>query len=128
MLGDEDGDPALRALALTLPDERTLGQIQVQRGQVIDPVAIHRARQHWSQMITAHLYDELRSQYESLADGPYVYNQIASGRRALKNVCLKYIVSGPDGVALAATQYQQADNMTDRHSAIRPLPTSLTRT
>ena len=122
VLNDAAGDPALRALALSLPDERTLAQVQVQRGQTITPDAIHQARQWWQQQIANALQADFLQQYEALQDGPYQFDQVANGRRSLKNVCLHYLCMVSDVAAQhlsrAKAQYDAADNMTDRQAAL----------
>lgn len=54
-------------------------------------------------------------------DGRYHIDSI--GRRALKNLCLDYLLSlkTPDVIALSKSQWKQAQNMTDRMGALQPL-------
>jgi aminopeptidase N len=59
-----------------------------------------------------------------LADrGPYSIDAVAIGRRALRNACLAYLAAAdPDaGAALAAAQFQAAENLTDVLSALAVL-------
>ena len=55
-------------------------------------------------------------------DGPYSPDAASAGRRALKNACLDMLAAaGASAIALAARQYQQATNMTDRMAALTTL-------
>ena len=55
--------------------------------------------------------------------GPYRPDAASAGRRALRNTCLDLLVAtrSRDAIALAAQQYQAADNMTDRMAALSTL-------
>jgi len=65
----------------------------------------------------------LRETYRRLQDeGPYSPDAASAGRRALKNVCLDLLAAaGVSAIALAARQYHQATNMTDRIAALSTL-------
>ena len=54
---------------------------------------------------------------------PYSPDAASAGRRALKNVCLDLLAATQEShaIALAAQQYQAADNMTDRMAALATL-------
>ncbi len=55
-------------------------------------------------------------------DGPYSPDAASAGRRALKNVCLDLLAAaGASAIAVAARQYHQATNMTDRMAALATL-------
>ena len=65
-----------------------------------------------------------QDRYRSLADtGPYRPDSAGAGRRALRNTCLELMVAArtPGAIALAAQQYRDADNMTDRVAALTAL-------
>jgi aminopeptidase N len=55
--------------------------------------------------------------------GPYSPDAKSAGRRALRNVCLDLLAAGGrrDAIAYAKTQYDKADNMTDRIAALATL-------
>jgi aminopeptidase N len=57
------------------------------------------------------------------ATGPYSPDAASAGRRALRNLALDLLAAGDPaaGVARAATQYRDADNMTDRIAALAVL-------
>src|SRR5210317_198934 len=87
-LTDGQADPALLALALTLPAEPELAEAMV----VADPVAIHAARQ----MVRKAVAEELAKDFERVMavmqdQGLYSPDSDAIGRRSLKNLCLAYL-------------------------------------
>ena len=57
------------------------------------------------------------------SSGPYQPDAQSAGRRALKNICLDLlaITGRDDAIARALSQYQNADNMTDRMAALETL-------
>ena len=65
----------------------------------------------------------VREAYRSLADDrPYSPDPTGVGRRALRNICLDLLAAGgASAIALAARQYEQAGNMTDRMAALSTL-------
>ncbi len=116
-LCDEQSDPALLALALTLPTETYLGE----QTSVIDPGAIHEARETLRRQLAERLQDELLTVYRRCRDvGPYQLSSAAIGRRSLKNLCLAYLMSLDDaaGLSLCLEQFETADNMTDVLAAL----------
>ena len=58
-----------------------------------------------------------------ITPGPYRPDAASAGRRSLKNVCLDLLAATEDreAIALAFSQYQGADNMTDRMAALETL-------
>ena len=120
VLRDETLDPAFRAQALTLPAESYLGEQMAE----IDPAAIHAARQYLRQRLAASLHTEWLAAYHNhRVPGPYRPDAASAGERALKNLALSYLMELSDaGVAQTArTQYDEADNMTDRFAALTAL-------
>ncbi len=120
VLTDARADPALRALALSLPSESYLGEQMA----TVDVDGIHAARTHLRQSLAQHLRSELQTTYEEHQDhGPYRLDGAAIGRRSLKNRCLDYLVAtaDADGYALAERQYREAHNMTDQLAALQAL-------
>lgn len=123
VLQDETLDPAFRAQALTLPAETYLGEQMAET----DPAAIHAARQYFRQRLAAAMHSEWLSAYHGLqTPGEYRPDATSAGRRALKNLALGYLMelSETHVVQMAQTQYQQADNMTDRFAALGALVNS----
>jgi len=116
-LNDGDSDPALLALALTLPTETYLGE----QLAVIDPSAIHEAREGLRRLLAERLQDDLLRVYRRCREaGPYRLAADAIGRRSLKNLCLAYLMSRDDASALSLCleQFETADNMTDVLAAL----------
>lgn len=115
-----ESDPALAAEALALPGEAYLADQQ----EIVDPDAIHTVREAARSAIGRALYEALRIAYERLADsGPYRIDGASIGRRALRNVCLAYLVAAgkSDGLRLAKAQFDRGANMTDVLAALAVL-------
>jgi aminopeptidase N len=121
VLKDQDLEPAFVAHAMTLPSE---GDIAREIGRDVDPDAIFAARRELRAEIGGKLADTLVDTYHRMADiGPFSPDAASAGRRALKNACLDLLATAypATGVARAATQYRDADNMTDRIAALATL-------
>ncbi|WP_127475987.1 aminopeptidase N [Sulfurivermis fontis] len=119
-LADTALDPALIAEALTLPAEEYVAEFMA----VVDPQAIHQARQFLRRALAAAHRPALLTAYQRLADaGPYQIDAAAMGRRRLRNVCLGYLVELGDAEArgLAVAQLQADGNMTDVQAALTAL-------
>jgi aminopeptidase N len=121
ILADPALEPAFTAQALSLPAETDIAR---DIGRDVDPDAVFRARTALRGRIGAKLGDVLRALHRRMSDNaPYSPDAAGAGRRALKNACLDLIAAdgGDAGIALAARQYQAADNMTDRMAALATL-------
>ena len=119
-LTDEGLEPALIAQALTLPSESYLAD----RADVIDPDAIHSVRQWLRRELARRLEAELRERHRGCATNePYTFGPESAGRRALKNLCLAYLVElGTAQVrSMCMQQFDNTDNMTDSLAALRCL-------
>ena len=113
----DGADPAFVAEALTLPNEAFLADQMA----VVDPDAIHAARDLTRKAIAAGLQDKLAAQYERLTDtGPYTTDGAAVGRRSLRNTCLAYLSAFGDPT-LAKAQFGAGGNMTDVLAALSVL-------
>ena len=111
---------AFVAETLTLPGESTLAEALA----VVDPDALHAARNSLRLHLAGQLEAELGATYAALAPrGPYQPSAADAGRRALRNVCLGYLLEldSPAVRQLAMRQYQTADNMTDQFGALAAL-------
>ena len=120
LLSDESLDAAFRQEALTLPSETIIAE----RLAVVDPHAIHTARQFLRAAIGDALRAELTAQYHAnLTPGEYSPDAVSAGKRGLKNLCLAYLSAAPDAASqhLAQAQFNQAGNMTDRVAALQSL-------
>ena len=123
VLAESGTDPAFAAEALTLPGETTLAE----QLDVVDPDALHAARNGLRHFLTEQLGAEFRACYESLAPkGIYKPDSQDAGRRALRNLCLGYLCESDSAEtrALAKKQFDTADNMTDQFAALSVLAQS----
>jgi len=117
VLADGDKDPAFAAEALTLPPEVVIAE----QLEEIDPEAVHKARLAMRRFLAERLQAELRRGYETFATpGPYRPDAVSSGRRALRNLCLAFLVELGDETSrhLCLAQLDTADNMTDAMAAL----------
>ncbi len=111
---------AFVAEALTLPGESTLAE----QLDLVDPDALHAARNALRRHLAEQLEGEFSGLYAALTvQEPYAPNSAQAGRRALRNVCLGYLLElESDAVfKLALQQFRQADNMTDQFAALSAL-------
>ncbi|NHZ96634.1 aminopeptidase N [Massilia sp. CCM 8734] len=120
ILADESLDAAFREQALLLPSESMIAD----QMEVVNPQAIHQARQFVRRTVGEALRVELRAQYDAnQTPGAYSPDALSAGRRGLKNLALAYLAStsGEDSIALAQAQFDNASNMTDRVAALAAL-------
>ncbi|MBA3576618.1 MAG: aminopeptidase N [Sphingomonas sp.] len=109
-------DPAFKAEAILAPTESVIGE----RKKVIDPDAIHAARDKLRAAIGSALSSELASAQRPSGFAGDDLSAEAKGARRLRTVALGLLAAAdPDnGAALAKAQFDQADNMTDRQGAL----------
>jgi aminopeptidase N len=113
----QDRDPAFAAEALNLPAESFLAE----QMEVVDPDALHQSRNRLRRELAAALKDALLARYAELhSKGPYSPDAVSAGRRALRNLCLSYLVEIGES-RLAYEQFRAADNMTDAMAALSAL-------
>ena len=121
ILADKTLEPAFVAEVLVPPSEADIAR---EIGRDVDPDAIFRARAGLRALMGLHLNKALTSAYESLADGGhYSPDAVSAGRRTLRNICLDLLAATQEShaIGLAARQYREADNMTDRMAALSTL-------
>lgn len=114
VLQDRDLDPALKALALTLPSEADIAQ---EIGKDVDPDAIHAARQTLRVDIAVRHRAALhRALTEFMPTGAYSPDAQTAGKRSLSNRALHYYAVSDAGDArdIVRERFGSADNMTDR--------------
>ncbi len=117
MLSDAPSDPAYGAEALNLPSEATLAE----QMEVVDPDALHAARNGLRRQLAQALRAELTATYEAMkVAGPYSPDAASAGKRALRNLCLGMLMelNDDEARALCVTQFEHADNMTDAMAAL----------
>ena len=121
LLADAEGDPALIAQMLSLPTEAYLAE----RAGLIDPQAIHAARQGLRTEIALALRDSLlrRGYLANVGGSAYRVEARDIGRRSLKNVSLSYLLLLDDEEArnLAYQQYWAQENMSDVLAALNAM-------
>ncbi len=118
-LMDQALDPAFIAEAVLLPSEAFIGDRMAQ----VDPEAIHAAREALRRDLGRALDTLWRDAYATHVANRYSYNPAAKGARRLRSIALGYIMAtgAEDAAWLAMTQYDEADNMTDRQGALGSL-------
>ncbi|MBX8552704.1 aminopeptidase N [Pseudomonas cichorii] len=126
VLADEQLDQAMVAEMLSLPGEAYLTEIS----EVADVDAIHAAREFARQQIADSLFDALWSRYQanrSLSKTtPYIAEAEHFARRSLQNIALSYLMlsARPQVLEAAIEQFDAADNMTERLTALAVLVNS----
>ncbi len=116
-LAAADTDHAFAAEALALPGEAFVADQMA----TVDVDAIHAVRSFLRAAIGRDLADPLRATYDRLTTtAPYAPDGPAIGRRALRNMCLTYLVVAGD-IPRAAAQFRAANNMTDSLAALADL-------
>ncbi len=123
VIADAAHDPAFAAEALSLP---AAGYIAEQLDEV-DADAILDARLTLRRHLAARFESEWRQLYMShVVAGPYSPDPISAGRRSLRNLALSFLLEleTAELQALALSQLQDADNMTDAMAALSALANS----
>ena len=121
VLADTTLEPAFVAQTLAVPSEADIAR---ELGHDVDPDAIFTARSALRAAIGATLGAPLRDVYRRLSEpAPYSPDAASAGRGSQKNVALDLLAASGSSaaIALAARQYQTADNMTDRMAAMTTL-------
>ena len=120
LLADANQDRAFLAEALILPTESYLAE----QMEVIDPVAIHAARE----FVRATLGERLRKGFLAARQAcapraPYRPDDGLAGCRKLNSLCLSYLMAtgSQEAIELSMAQFKDADNMTDSIGALGSL-------
>ncbi|MFN3943370.1 MAG: aminopeptidase N [Allosphingosinicella sp.] len=121
-LSDASLDPAFVAEAVLPPSEAFVGDQML----VVDPEAIHAAREALRADLGTELETLWRAAYAATAANRFEYSPAAKGARRLRTVALGYLAASgaADAPAIARRQFDQADNMTDRQGALGVLSNS----
>ena len=119
VIADEALDDLMRGELLSMPSQTYI----MEQIEAADPGRIFEEREALKATIGADLKDELHRLYERVEAVPYSQSAEAKGARKLKTLILVYAsASDPQKAAeLAAYQYDNADNMTDRQGALMVL-------
>jgi aminopeptidase N len=116
-LDNPDLDDAFKAQALSIPAETVVSR---NIGRNVDPDAVSEARKALITALVSPVSDTLAAAYAALAtSAPYSPDAKQAGLRSLRNGLLSLLVAGSArGAALAASQFHDATNMTDRYAAM----------
>jgi aminopeptidase N len=116
MLAEAEADPAFVGEACALPTEAFLGDQML----VVDPDAIRRERRALQRAIGETLSNEWRRIHAASATEATDLSPRAKGWRKLRGAALGYILASgaADAPALALAQFEGAQGMTDRQSAL----------
>ncbi|WP_067702903.1 MULTISPECIES: aminopeptidase N [unclassified Erwinia] len=116
VLLEENSDPALMALILSLPGENEIAELF----EIIDPQAISDVRAALVRLLATELADEWLAIYNAHHTLTYRVEHADMAKRALKNVCLGYLAFGDEALAekVVTAQFEQANNMTDSLAAM----------
>ncbi|MFI5026889.1 MAG: aminopeptidase N, partial [Solirubrobacterales bacterium] len=118
---DPQLEPGYRAQFMLLPSENDIARII---GRDVDPLAIHKARDHLRKAIGARHAAALVDIYrEYELKGPYSPQPEAAGKRALRNAALGYLAARgtAEDIARLAAHFAGARNATDEVSALAML-------
>ncbi len=116
-------DTAFQAFALRLPEETYLSSLT----EIIEPDPLHQSRKVVKQALATLFWTDFERLYHALSPaGPARIDAKDAGRRALRNVCLSYLMAleEPQTAGLALEQLTSADNMTDALAALNELARS----
>lgn len=117
LLCDNSLSPAFRAVALALPSERIIGE----ELPLIDPQAVHQARETVRRAIGTRLINSFKAVYDSVqTPGEYSPDAQSAGKRELKNLCHFYLIctSNTSSFIAVIDQFTKANNLTDKLAAL----------
>ena len=117
ILADGSLDPMFKAHALAMPAETYLAD----QMETVDVDAINTAREAMRVAVGERFRDDWLATFRAnRTDAPYSPNARQAGQRALKGAALAYYAApgDADAVALVKSEYDDADNMTDRLTAL----------
>jgi aminopeptidase N len=122
IFADEALDDAMRGELMMLPSETYLFEAMASRDGKADPGAIHREREALKAALGSALAGELSALHER-ASAIGFDDPAGRGARKVKTQALALIAAADPAkaAALAAAQYDAADNMTDRQGALMVL-------
>jgi aminopeptidase N len=117
LLSQQDIDKAMLAHMLTLPSLNFLME-QQSPAQVH---ALYTARSYVKQTLACELHEQFHGVFLKNADsGAFSPKPDAMAQRALKNLCLQYMLESGEQqyLGLATKQFEMANNMTDQSAAL----------
>ncbi|MSR14288.1 MAG: aminopeptidase N [Gammaproteobacteria bacterium] len=120
LLGDAEVDPAFAAEALSLPGASTLAE----QMEVVDPDALLAMRTSLRKALACELRGAFEQGYQHYeVRGLYDPEPVTAGRRALRNLCLGYLMEleEPAIYQRCFSHFTNANNMTDAIAALSAL-------
>ncbi|WP_324262075.1 aminopeptidase N [Altererythrobacter sp. H2] len=119
VLTDKALDDSMRGELITLPGHGYLAEQQL----VADPALIHAEREALKTWLGRELEADLLAIHHRAAAVPFALDRAAKGARKIRTQTLVYLAAGNPALAseLAAAQYHNATNMTDRQGALMVL-------
>ena len=126
----ETDDYSIQAYGLILPSESSMAE----ELDVVDPVALHKARGDVKKAIARKLHSAIRAKYDELTSAmkgggeDIKLDATSIGQRRLRNVLLDYLCSLKEtpeereaASLLAMNQFESSFGMTDRYAALSSL-------
>jgi aminopeptidase N len=115
-------DKAFVGEAVLVPSEAFIGD----QMPVVEPEAIHQARERLRAKLGRALETEWRDAYASTSANRFELTPAAKGARRLRTIALGFLFAAgaEDAPKLAWEQFSSADNMTDRQGALGALVNS----
>lgn len=117
-LVQKDSDPIFKAYCLQLPSESEIYQTLAVD---IDPDAVRACRKELVALVLENIKEDLADVYRGLSvDGAYSSDIEQVQKRTLRNQALRLLMSSGDETFAneAADQFEKADNLTDKISAL----------
>ncbi len=122
VLADEALDDSMRGELMALPSETYLFEAMASGANKADPGAIHREREQLKAAIGFTLKRELEGLYARVADTPLDDPKGRGARKLKTTIAGLFAASDPERAGImAARQFDNADNMTDRQGALMVL-------
>ncbi|HEX5801656.1 MAG TPA: aminopeptidase N [Azospira sp.] len=130
LLADDSLDPAYHAQALALPGEAYLLERMGSAGAGnadhagANPAALRAALMYLLRDLGTRFWESWRERHAACrVGGDYRYHPADIGKRALANLCLRYLCAagGKAGYAAAMAQFDAANNMTECLGALAAL-------
>ncbi|QKG70990.1 aminopeptidase N [Erythrobacter mangrovi] len=119
VIADATLDDLMRGELLLMPGQTHIAEQML----VADPGRIHAEREALKAAVGAVLAEDLVAMHARASTLPFTMDAAGKGARKVKTIALTYL-AGADperASALAASQYDSADNMTDRQGALMVL-------
>ncbi|MEM7666937.1 MAG: aminopeptidase N [Pseudomonadota bacterium] len=122
ILTDDALDDDMRGELMMLPSETYLFEAMATGDRKADPGAIHREREQLKAALGVTCKQELEGVYARVADIPFADPAGRGARKVKTQIAVLFAASDPERAAImAARQFDQADNMTDRQGALMVL-------